>query len=179
MRAALEVLGEKGSKGLTHRAVDEAAGVPPGTTTNSFPTREKLLSAALHRHVELDTPPSSALADLDDLELTDDQAKNLVLAALDRLLEPAARYLLAARFELVLESTRRPELHADFEPARERFVDLIEALIRARGCRHPADHAVQLAATLDGVLVDQLLGASSALGRSQIEDLVERQLATC
>ena len=31
VHAALEVLGEQGSKGLTHRAVDSAAGVPPGS----------------------------------------------------------------------------------------------------------------------------------------------------
>ena len=177
--AALEVLGQEGSRGLTHRAVDSRAGAPPGTTTNFFPTRSALLGAALRRHVELDTPPSSELVEVEGLELDDEQAKELILGALDHLLRADARSLLTARFELVLESTRRPELHAEFELARERFVNLAQSLLRARGCARSRPHAVQLAATLDGVLVDQLLGTAGALGRQDIEDLVERQLATC
>jgi len=179
IQAALEVLGELGSKGLTHRAVDNAAGVPQGSTTNFFPTRSKLLQAALRRHVELDTPPTGYLAGISDLKLTRDEARELVMAALDRLLEPSARPMLAARYELVLESNRRPDLHAEFEPARANFVGLAEALLRARDCHHPEERAVQLVAVLDGVLMDQLLNAPSALTRRAIEDLVDRQLDTC
>lgn len=173
------MLGREGSKGLTHRAVDRAAGVPAGTTSNFFRTRSALLGAALKRHVELDTPPSRGLADVEDLKLDDDQAKQLILAALDHLLRPEARHLLAARYELVLESTRRPDLQREFEPARERFVKLSEALLRARGCERPEAHAAQLTATLDGVLLDQLLDAPGALDREGIAELVDRQLASC
>ena len=177
--AALEVLGQEGSRGLTHRAVDSTAGAPPGTTTNFFPTRSALLGAALRRHAELDTPPSSDLAEVEGLELDDEQAKQLILAALDHLLRAEGRTLLTARFELVLESTRRPELHAEFELTRERFVNLAQALLKARGCERSRSHAAQLTATLDGVLVDQLLGTAGALERQGIEELVERHLATC
>lgn len=179
LHAALEVLGEQGSKGLTHRAVDSAAGVPPGSTTNFFPTRSALLGAALERHVELDTPPTEYMAGIRDLRLTQDEACDLALAALDRLLEPQSRAMLSARYELVLESTRRPDLHASFESARESFVGLAEALVAARDCSRPREHGVQLVAVLDGILLDQLLGAESALSRDQIKDLINRQLSTC
>ncbi|MUL79057.1 TetR/AcrR family transcriptional regulator [Mycolicibacterium sp. CBMA 226] len=45
--AALEVVGERGVEGLTHRAVAKAAGVPVGSTTYHFKTLEDLLAAAI------------------------------------------------------------------------------------------------------------------------------------
>jgi hypothetical protein len=137
------------------------------------------MTAALRRHVELDTPPSRDLADVEDLRLNDEQACDLVLEALDSILDQESRALLAARYELVLESTRSPELHAGFEPARENFIGLAEALVAARGCREPRRHAAQLAVVLDGILLDQLLDSASALDRDAIEELVKRQLSTC
>lgn len=173
------MLGESGSKGLTHRAVDAAAQVPQGTTSNYFGTRSALLEAALERHVELDTPPEAALAGVRNLELSDEEAVALIMSTVDRLLEPSSRNLLAARYELVLESSRKPELHEAFEPARQSFVDLAEALVTARGCKAPKEHAAQLVVVIDGALMDNLLGAASALDRDGIRDLMVRQLETC
>ncbi|MEU9123336.1 TetR/AcrR family transcriptional regulator [Streptomyces sp. NPDC048506] len=50
--AAIEVLADAGGRGLTHRAVDAAATVPPGTAKNYFPTRDALLRAVAERCVE-------------------------------------------------------------------------------------------------------------------------------
>ena len=47
--AALCVLGERGMHGLTHRAVDTAAGLPTGATSNHFRTRTALLDAVVER----------------------------------------------------------------------------------------------------------------------------------
>jgi AcrR family transcriptional regulator len=47
--AAIRVLGERGMRALTHRAVDAEAGVPAGSTANYFPTREALLEAIVGR----------------------------------------------------------------------------------------------------------------------------------
>lgn len=177
--AALRVLGESGSRGLTHRAVDAAAGVPEGTTSNYFRTRSSLLEAALALHVELDTPPEAALTGIADLELSDEEALELMMVTIVRLLESANRSMLKARYELVLESSRHPELHETFEPARERFVGLAEALLSARGCAQPRKHAKQLVVVMDGVLLDAVLGAATALDRDEIRDLLARQLESC
>jgi DNA-binding transcriptional regulator YbjK len=177
--AALEVLGRKGSRGLTHRAVDQAAGLPPGSTSNYFRTRSALLSAALRRHIELDLPPDAELAEVPDLSLTKEQAKEIALAGLDHILQPDRRALLAARYELVLESTRRRALHEGFEQARERFITLVEALLRATGCSTPRRHAVQLVTAIDGILLDQLLATAAALDRRGIEEAIGRQLESC
>ena len=177
--AALRVLGESGSRGLTHRAVDAAARVPPGTTSNYFRTRSALLAAALAIHVDLDTPPEAALAGIADLKLTDEEALDLMMVTMDRLLDDSASTMLKARYELVLEASRSEELHKTFEPARERFVGLATALLTARGCKTPREHGAQLVVVMDGALVDRVLGATSALDRDAIRELLARQLETC
>src|ERR1700748_3081833 len=48
------------ARGLTHRAVDRAAGLPPGTTSNYARTREALLRLALARIAELDLAEGAA-----------------------------------------------------------------------------------------------------------------------
>lgn len=168
--AALAVLAAEGARGLTHRAVDREAGMPQGSASNYFRTRESLLAGALARHAELDTPP--AMRDGTD-------ATAAVLAALRHILEPARRPLVAARYELFLEATRRPGLHAEVGDARARFVGFARALLEAEGCGTPEVHARQLVALLDGVLVDQLLATPTTLDEAAIEDLVRRFLAGC
>ncbi|GAB3864885.1 ABC-F family ATP-binding cassette domain-containing protein [Micromonospora andamanensis] len=52
--AAIDAIGEDGLRGLTHRAVDQKAGLPPGTCSYHFSTRRALLAAVLQRIAELD-----------------------------------------------------------------------------------------------------------------------------
>jgi AcrR family transcriptional regulator len=61
--AAIAVLAEHGARGLTHRAVDQAAGLPPGTTSNYARTRAALLTLVLNRIDELDTAEAISGAD--------------------------------------------------------------------------------------------------------------------
>jgi Tetracyclin repressor-like, C-terminal domain len=58
--AAIAVLADHGGRGLTHRAVDQAAGLPSGTTSNYARTREALLTLALTRIGELDATEGAA-----------------------------------------------------------------------------------------------------------------------
>lgn len=47
--AAIEILGTGGIHKLSHRAVDEQAGLPQGIASNYFPRRDDLLAAAASR----------------------------------------------------------------------------------------------------------------------------------
>ncbi len=58
---AIEVLAAEGARGLTHRAVDRAAGLPPGSTSNYARTREALLACALTRITELEAADAAAV----------------------------------------------------------------------------------------------------------------------
>ncbi|MFC4060563.1 TetR/AcrR family transcriptional regulator [Planomonospora corallina] len=59
---AITLLAERGMRGLTHRAVDEAAGLPPGSTSNLARTRSALLELALARLTELETAHFASFA---------------------------------------------------------------------------------------------------------------------
>ena len=51
--AAIDILCDDGVGGLTHRQVDSRAGMPAGTTSNYFRTRQALLEATAAHTVEL------------------------------------------------------------------------------------------------------------------------------
>lgn len=179
--AALLVLANEGSRGLTHRAVDEAAGLPSGSTSNYFRTRDALLEAAARRHAELDAPPPADVetATVPAATLSREQTRDLVLAALDRVLDPQARPMLAARYELTLESTRRQSLHPVMEESRTHFVGLATTLLRAGQCKTPEVHAAQLIALMDGITADQLQDTETTLDRAGIAEAIDRFLTTC
>jgi DNA-binding transcriptional regulator YbjK len=179
--AALRVLAESGSRGLTHRAVDKEAGLPAGSTSNYFSTRATLLEAAARRHADLDTPPPAAIGAVSTpaVGLSCAQARALILTALFRVLEPEGRPMLVARYELVLEAARRPALQAAMDESRARFVGLAELTLRASGCGTPEAHARELIAMMDGITVDQVHATPYALDRPGIESLIDRFLATC
>ena len=52
--AAIALLGTKGVRALTHRGVDELAGMPQGSTSNYFRSRGALLEGIVTRLVERD-----------------------------------------------------------------------------------------------------------------------------
>lgn len=110
--AGIELLVESGVHGVTHRAVDRRAGLPAGTTSNYFRSREALLVAVAGRIVQrhqtdmsgarLSEPPGS-----NGVERAVDLITNSLLLAAG---PHRVRYL--AIFELRLESLRRPALAA-------------------------------------------------------------------
>jgi DNA-binding transcriptional regulator YbjK len=179
--AALTVLGSAGSRGLTHRAVDEAAALPPGSTSNYFRTREALLEAAARRHLELDMPPAELLEALtqDKAPLTREQLKALIFAALEPVLAEATRGRLLARYELTLESSRRRELRVVMDELRRTVTELTTIALRRSGCEEPDLHGRHLVTVLDGIAVDQVSATSLTLDRAAIEDLIDRFLDTC
>lgn len=157
--AAITTLARGGMRGLTHRAVDEAAGVPEGSTSYYFRTRQALLRTAVERLAEVDTaelrarPVLSGGADLDD-----------VADALAGLIEQwvtTGRDRMLARYELALEANRRPELHEVFLAEGARLRALAEAMLAAAGAPQPARQAPLLVAYLDGLVFDHLAGAGA------------------
>src|SRR5512133_616737 len=64
--AAISTLARDGMRGLTHRAVDRTAGLPEGSASYYFRTRQALLQATVERLAELtsaDILASAALMD--------------------------------------------------------------------------------------------------------------------
>ncbi|CAL9315533.1 TetR/AcrR family transcriptional regulator [Streptomyces sp. R02] len=179
---ALALLAERGMRGLTHRAVDEAAGLPQGSTSNVARTRQALLELAVRRLAdreervlalhELPGPDDGADAVLDALALAGHRALTL------------NRELTLARYELALEATRRPELRAHFDAAGARFRDRLTALVTALGSTSPARHALTLTAWADGLLFSCVAGSyhadvpSLSDIRADLREIVEGMLGT-
>ena len=153
--AAIAVLADRGARGLTHRAVDQAAGLPPGTTSNYARTRAALLTLTLTRIAELDAadgPPglsgsalADALAQMLHRMITDQETRRRVLA----------------RFELAFEATRRPELRASYDDMGRAFRTETARLLAAAGSADPEQDAWALIAWLEGTAFYALAGAGA------------------
>ncbi|MEU8617612.1 TetR/AcrR family transcriptional regulator [Streptomyces sp. NPDC048623] len=165
--AALDLLVERGMRGLTHRAVDERAGLPQGSTSNHARTRQALLETAVRRQVERE---AGVLAP-DELPAPDAGPEVLADAlalALHRYLTDH-RALLVSRYELALEATRRPELRSFFDSAGAVFHGPAIAMMRAAGSTAPERHALSLIAWCEGLMFSCAAGSFHAAVPSRAE----------
>ncbi|MEV0886451.1 TetR/AcrR family transcriptional regulator [Streptomyces microflavus] len=158
--AAISTVASAGLRGLTHRAVDTAAGLPAGSTSYYFRTRSALISACYLRLAAL------SVADVDRWQAEhgapDPDSAAEALAALLHHWLTAARDRQLARFELSLEATRRPELRADLETAGLAARSRATTLLASLGAPRPEQAAELLVAWTDGLLYDRLAGAPAA-----------------
>jgi DNA-binding transcriptional regulator YbjK len=159
--AAICTLARDGMRGLTHRAVDRAAGLAEGSASYYFRTRQALLQATVERLAELDiadmadSPGLSALAG-QDLDAFADAAAGIVQSWLT-----TGRERQLARYELALEATRRPELRQALAASGATVRAMVASQFAAAGVREPGSRAADFAAFLDGLLFDQIAGAGT------------------
>ncbi|NKZ02364.1 TetR/AcrR family transcriptional regulator [Actinomadura latina] len=159
--AAIAALAEAGMRGLTHRAVDKAAGLPEGSCSYYFRTRQALLQAAVERLEQVDTAELTARPALSGAAAPGREGAAEAAARLVEHWTTAGRERMLARYELALEATRRPELRAVLVKAGARSRELAAATLTAIGARDPARQAPLLVAYLDGLIFDHLAGAGS------------------
>ncbi|MFH9392584.1 TetR/AcrR family transcriptional regulator [Streptomyces sp. NPDC017413] len=167
--AAVEVLAGEGGRGLTHRAVDRAAEVPPGTAKNYFPTRDAVLRAAAERCLEQYLALTARLA------ATPGPTDRESLTALFRsLLENVAgpgRSRLLAVLELQAEATRRPWLSAILDPmASGDFVGM-ELAQRAAGLPVTPQRAAVVTLALHAAIPHLLTNGPATLAASGLDDV--------
>lgn len=126
--AAIEVVVRNGLHGLSHRAVDEAARLPRGTTSNYFRSRDALLEAIQRRLMDLHFDLMKQYrARSDDLI---DSVSGVLEHALT---EHRGRYLVM--LELALESARDPD-------TRRAFVGLTSEAMERTHEAHDVDRDV-------------------------------------
>ncbi|MGW9521618.1 TetR/AcrR family transcriptional regulator [Streptomyces diastaticus] len=159
--AALSLLAERGLRGLTHRAVDEAAGLPQGSTSNHARTRLALLRTVVRRQAERESPLLAPPAGPDTAALRSEDLVEALAHALHQYLT-GHRPLLVARYELALEATRRPELREIYDEAGRGFRDPLVALMRRLGSPEPERHALSLVAWCDGLMFSCIAGSYHA-----------------
>ncbi|WP_329404137.1 TetR family transcriptional regulator [Streptomyces melanogenes] len=156
--SAINLVATAGLRGLTHRAVDSAAGLPAGSTSYYFRTRAALIGACYQRLAELDLGDLEGGGALAAAPPDREEVSALLAGLLHRWLT-VGRERQLARFELSLEAARNPELapelHRAGQGARARAAELLAAL----GADRPQEAAELLAAWTDGLLYDRLAGA--------------------
>lgn len=106
--AGLALLAREGARGVTYRAVERAAGLPAGTTSNYFRGRDELMAALAARIYERLAPDPEVVAEAATRPPDADRVTGYMADIRDRLTR--SRDLFLALLELRLEATRRPAL---------------------------------------------------------------------
>jgi len=149
LEATLRVIGRDGREAVTHRAVAEEAGVPLGSTTYYFDSRDDLLGQALE-HVSAEEVERYARLgeDLRDVksghELADRLISELVAAAEDRV-----AYI--AEYELWLEAGRRPDLREAAQNWCDAEQRAVAGALDELGSNDPRADASLVVAAIDGL----------------------------
>jgi DNA-binding transcriptional regulator YbjK len=177
--AVIEVLGTSGIHKLSHRAVDERAGLPPGTATNYFPRRDDLLTAAAERVAELHMAEMAAADRAAPNAGGDTAGPDLLAGLIGASLYAAAtrhrtRYL--AAYELALESTRQPALAVAMSRLGGGAMETTIAEHRALGLTTTPEQVQALIALYNGTLLTLVVAppdsvtpeATLALARSLV-----------
>jgi DNA-binding transcriptional regulator YbjK len=165
--AAISTLARDGMRGLTHRAVDRAAGLPEGSASYYFRTRQALLQATVERLAELDStdmPPGTGMPPSTGLPASSGQDLDAFAAAASGIVESwltSGRERQLARYELALEATRRPELRQALVASGATIRAMVASQFAAAGVRQPGQRAADFVAFLDGLLFDQIAGAGA------------------
>jgi DNA-binding transcriptional regulator YbjK len=180
LEAALRVIGRAGRQAVTHRAVAEEAGVPLGSTTYYFDSRDDLLRQALEHVAASEVERYESLGEelrsvKSPRELADRLIAELVAAAEDRI-----AYI--AEYELWLEAGRRPELRSAAQSWCDAEQRSVAGAMETLGSADPATDASLVVATLDGLgerilaREDEPAEAAAEL-RPELRRLIERLAA--
>ncbi len=175
--AAIGVLAHSGMRGLTHRSVDAAASLPPGTTSNYARTRVALMSMALERVVELDNRSPEFWPNPEHLG-SGFAVEPLAKAVSARIRDTAPR--LIARYELALEATRVPELRTKYDQAGALIRSRLSVELARAGLPAPDRAAHTLVALVDGILFDAVAGVrrNSPPSEAELVTTLRAALAT-
>ncbi|WP_436789756.1 TetR/AcrR family transcriptional regulator [Yinghuangia sp. YIM S10712] len=152
--AAIEVLAREGARGLTLRAVDAAAAVPPGTASNYFANRDDLLTQAGARVYERLQPDEAMIARHRSAGTDRETYATLMRELVERVSAFRTGYL--ALLELRLEATRRPGLRAVLTERVRADVAANVAYNEASGLPGDATAVRLLYLALNWLIVEQL-----------------------
>ncbi|MEV0251881.1 TetR family transcriptional regulator [Nocardia sp. NPDC050712] len=170
--AAIEVLGSRGPRALTHRAVDEAATMASGSTSNYFRTREALLIGISERLEERDYSDWETLSRM-PIPATLDQLID-TLAGLVGHFAGADRTRTLARYALILEAQTAPPIQQSIQRGHQRLTDWGTVMLRNIDPR--ADVAQLLVDYMDGAVMHQLYSPATEFDPRPALDRLARAL---
>lgn len=173
--AAIQVLADEGAKGLSHIKVDRYAQMPDGTTSVHFRTRKALIYAIAARVAELDMREFVSAMDAthDAAGSTDLMLSRLADLAMKSAEEPALSRT-KARFELLMQAPRDPELMEIFRENTMRFATMsLEAVAQLQPTdadSDPAlinDQAFAITTFIAGLQIGYVYGGERAIASAE------------
>ncbi|MER7844007.1 TetR family transcriptional regulator C-terminal domain-containing protein [Kitasatospora sp. NPDC096077] len=172
--AAIGVLADAGVRGLTHRAVDAAAGLSVGTTSAYLRTRQALLTALVRRLVELDQAELQGMGERVAIGSAEELVEGIRELMEQRLTGEGRRRSLA-RYACAVESVRDPELREILVPRENAARAVVRAFLADRGVADPDGRTTTLLACIDGLVFDRLVGGGTT-GTDELQGLVAAAL---
>lgn len=181
--AAIDLLAEDGSKGLSHLKLDRKLGVPDGTASFYFRTRTALVHAVAERVTELDLADLSAATSDPGRTRTAAGAVNAQPSGLAKLVmrsrTGASLHRTKVRFELVLQANRDPALATILSRYSDRYLDLIRDAVRLH---RPAgsdpdatvtdEQAYVLMTFISGVMLSFTTGSRTITSAEHLDDIM-------
>jgi DNA-binding transcriptional regulator YbjK len=174
--AVLTIVGREGTGAVTHRAVAALAGVPLAATTYYFSSRDDLLAEALEHAAREDL----AKLERDAAEFAADPLTAATLA--ERLTANVAGWLrggrpaLLAKYEISLESARRPELAATSRAWTDAYLRAIVPALAKLGSPGPQRDGSIVFAAVCGMVLDELAAPQPEFEQAILRPAVERLL---
>lgn len=177
LRTTLNLIAEEGIAAVTHRSVAEAAGVPLGSTTYWFRSREQMLTDSLRDFVigEIAAVNLRLGALLAGDPARDDLADEFVALLMTQLGEDRSRTV--AQYTLFQEAIRNPELEIVCREWTAAWHRALTGLFAGLGARSPELEARMILAMLDGLILGQLATPDADPERNVIRPAIEAWLA--
>ena len=169
----LRLIASGGTDAVSHRAVAELAGVPLGSTTYWFASRQDMLREALEHfaRVEIETL-RQRLAGVLGKRLSRrrlvDQFSAHLLSQLGE-----ARWRTVAQYALLQETAREPELERVCREWTEAWEEALVEVFTSLRARSPELEARMFLAMLDGLLIGELATPSEDVERTVIRPALE------
>lgn len=151
--AALELVGTQGMRGLTHRAVDGAAGVPSGSTSNYFRTREALILGIVDRFILRER--AMVAGPQEQVDPTPGGAATALGRFVHRALGPD-RAVTLARYAILVETAQNPALREGMASGAAQVDSWALELITRAGSSDPERDLGVLANYVTGLLLHEL-----------------------
>ncbi|MET3934254.1 TetR family transcriptional regulator [Arthrobacter sp. OAP107] len=168
LAAVIDVVAEKGLRGVTYRSVAARAGVNHTLITHHFGSIEGLLAATLEWAVQRSIE-ETGLARVADF---DEKFADALLASVSS--EPELQLF---QFEMLLEARRKPELKALLDRLYDNYISTVETALRGRSLDTDDELSRAIFAALDGLMLQFLTFGNPAKIRSaviQVGRLLER-----
>lgn len=167
----MSVLARSGARGLTHRAVDAAAGLPDGSTSNCFRSRAALVEAIVARLEELDRAVLTT-GQPTDLDSPGDLAAHLA-ANVKTMTSGKHVRATRARIALLLDDTAAPALRA----GHLSLLGSLESMLAAGGHDDSAAKARAVSDLLEGALIHAVTVRSRRIDVTELTTAIEQLLS--